>query len=366
MSFHTEAGNNKASCKISVVMSVFNGEKYLAQAIESILCQTFTDFEFIIIDDGSTDNTSKILTSYNDNRILIVSQENRGLTKSLNKAVSLARGEYVARMDADDLSFPERFATQVQELDSCKGIDLVGCFYEVIDSAGRVSQVVKLQTDPLYRLWRLQFHNIYAHGSVMMRRSELAKVGGYNESFACAQDYDLWLRMSHASNTKVIPRVLYSFRASEEPSQISTRHRDTQAALGIAISNDALAACNPTLTDGDFQEVRSLYLGRTASRFTQKGINLIPVTIESFCARYGISAHDERRLTMQVVRDASYVLLLRTSLHRILDDARSLYRLFALFPLHLVIAILRNAPKLLKKIFLPQTGSVIWKSDNAR
>ena len=366
MSFHTAVRNNKSSCKISVVMSVFNGEKYLAQAVESILCQTFTDFEFIIINDGSTDNTLKILTSYTDPRILVVSQENRGLTISLNKAISLARGEYVARMDADDLSFPQRLAAQVAELDRCKEIDLVGCFYDVIDSTGRVSKVVKLQTDPLYRLWRLQFHNIYAHGSVMMRSSELAKAGGYNGSFACAQDYDLWLRLSHASNTMVIPRVLYSFRASEGHSQISTQYRDTQAALSMATSNDALAAYNPTLTDNDLQEVRSLYLGRSASCFTQNGINLIRVTVKGFCAKYGISAHDEQRLTMQVVRDALYVLLLRTSVHRILYDARSVYKLFTIFPRHLVIAILRNAPKLLKRTFLPQKGSGIWKSDNAR
>jgi hypothetical protein len=253
-------------------------------------------------------------------------------------------------MDADDLSFPQRFATQVQELDSHKEIDLVGCFYDVIDSDGRVSQVVRLQTDPLYRLWRLQFHNIYAHGSVMMRRSELAKVGGYNDSFPCAQDYDLWLRLSHASNTKVIPRVLYSFRASEGLSQISTQHRDIQAALGIAISNHALAACNPTLTESDFQEVRSLYLGRTASCFTQKGFTLIPETVNGFSAKYAISPHKKWKLTAQVVRDALYVLLVSESVPTSFERARLTCKLLAHFPLHLVYAILQVTPRVLRRI----------------
>jgi glycosyltransferase involved in cell wall biosynthesis len=349
MSSHTAAANHKAPCKISVLMSVFNGERYLDQAVDSILSQTFSDFEFIIIDDGSTDNTTEILASYDDPRIRIVRQENSGIVKSLNRGLLLARGEYVARMDADDLSFPQRFAAQVEELDSCDQIDLVACFYEVIDSCNRVLKVERLQTDPLYRLWRLQFHNIWAHGSVMVRRSRLVNVGGYTDSFPC-EDYDLWLRLSHASNTKIIPSVLYSFRVSEGLSQISTQHRDTQAALGIAISNHALAACNPTRTDSDFQEVRSLYLGRTASCFTQKGFTLIPETVNGFSTKYGISPHEKWKLTAQVVRDALYVLLASKSVPTSFERARLTCKLFAHFPFHLVYAILQVTPRLLRRI----------------
>jgi hypothetical protein len=184
----------------------------------------------------------------------------------------------------------------------------------------------------------------------MMRRSALAKVGGYNDSFACAQDYDLWLRLSHASNTKVIPQVLYSFRASEGHTQISTQHSDTQAALGIVISNHALAACNPTLTDSDFQEVRSLYLGRTANCFTQKGFTLIPETVNGFSTKYGISPHKKWKLTAQVVRDALYVLLVSKSVPTAFERARLTCKLFAHFPFHLVYAILQVTPRVLRRI----------------
>ena len=154
----------------------------------------------------------------------------------------------------------------------------------------------------------------------------------------------------HASNTKVIPRVFYSFRASEGLSQISTQHRDTQAALGIAMSDHALAACNPTLTDSDFQEVRSLYLGRTASSFTQKGFTLIPATVNGFSTKYGISPHEKWKLTAQVVRDALYVLLVSKSVPTSLERARLTCKLFTLFPFHLVYAILQVTPRMLRRI----------------
>ena len=98
--------------KASVVMSVYNGEPFLRQAVASILHQTFTDFEFIVVDDGSTDGTAEILSSYAraDSRLCVVTQENRGLIKSLNRATGMARGEYIARMDADDISMPKRLA----------------------------------------------------------------------------------------------------------------------------------------------------------------------------------------------------------------------------------------------------------------
>lgn len=125
------------SPKVSVVMSVYNGEKYLPETIDSILNQTFKDFEFIIINDGSTDKTAKILTSYDDPRIRIFNQENMGLTKSLNRAISLAKGEYIARMDADDISYPERLKKQVDYLNKNPDIGLVGSKYIRIDKRGR-------------------------------------------------------------------------------------------------------------------------------------------------------------------------------------------------------------------------------------
>jgi glycosyltransferase involved in cell wall biosynthesis len=123
--------------KISVAMSVFNGEEYLRAAIDSILAQTFSDFEFIIVDDGSTDRSAAIVRGYDDPRFVLLSQENRGVAAALNHAMSRARGEYIARQDADDVSLPERFAQQVQWLEAHPEVSALGTGAVLIDPQGR-------------------------------------------------------------------------------------------------------------------------------------------------------------------------------------------------------------------------------------
>jgi glycosyltransferase involved in cell wall biosynthesis len=124
--------------KVSVVMSVYNNESYIREAVESVLNQSFKDFEFIIINDGSTDRTREILTSYTDERIRLFDQENRGLTISLNRGLSLAKGSYIARMDGDDISDPERFAEEVRFLEQNEKIGLIGTYAHRIDEQGRI------------------------------------------------------------------------------------------------------------------------------------------------------------------------------------------------------------------------------------
>ncbi len=125
--------------KVSVIMSVYNGDKYLREAIESILNQTFTDFEFIIVNDGSTDNSLEIIESYDDERIKTINnKKNIGLTKSLNKALKFAKGKYIARQDADDVSLPNRFEKQVEYLDSHPEVALVGTSVYLIDENGKI------------------------------------------------------------------------------------------------------------------------------------------------------------------------------------------------------------------------------------
>lgn len=124
--------------QISVIMPVFNGEKHLNEAVDSILDQTFRDFEFIIIDDGSVDNTSKILHSYSDGRIRLVQRENRGFAYSLNEAIQLAEGKYIARMDADDVALENRLQLQYEFMESYPGVDILGGQADIIDEDGRL------------------------------------------------------------------------------------------------------------------------------------------------------------------------------------------------------------------------------------
>ncbi len=205
--------------KISVIMSVYNGEKYLREAIESILKQSYSDFEFIIIDDGSTDGTKKILEEYTniDKRIVFVCNEkNIGLTKSLNRGLKIAKGEYVDRMDSDDISHYDRFRYQVDFLDKNPEIGLLGSHISHIDKNGKEFEVRRtlLYHNEIKKM--LVIGNTFGHGSVMIRKSCLDKIGLYREKFLYAQDYDLWLRIAENYKVANINKVLYMQRRSSK------------------------------------------------------------------------------------------------------------------------------------------------------
>ena len=201
--------------KVSVVMSVYNGEPYLREAIESILNQTFTDFEFLIINDGSTDSSRDIILSYNDPRIRPIDNEaNLGLPVSLNKGIRLAKGEYIARQDADDVSLPERLELQASELDVHSSVGVVGCWWHGIDLDGRIFDKVTVPTEGQLLLQRMLRDglNPSPHGSMMMRKEIVHRVGDYDERFWFTQDFDLWLRMWPHTDFVVFPSFLYQLR----------------------------------------------------------------------------------------------------------------------------------------------------------
>ncbi len=197
-------------------MSVYNGNQYLEESIESILNQTFADFEFIIIDDGSIDSSWEIVTRYakEDRRIkLFKNEENIGLTKSLNKGLKLAQGEYVARQDADDVSLPERFEKQVEILDRDPEVVLVSCNIEWIDSEGRFLGKQPRDCDRDLVSWYLLFYNHLAgHSQVMFRQNSVRNLGGYSEDYRYSQDYELWSRLSKLGEIVILSDVLLKQR----------------------------------------------------------------------------------------------------------------------------------------------------------
>jgi glycosyltransferase involved in cell wall biosynthesis len=190
--------------KVSVLMSVYNGESHLGEAVESILNQTFTDFEFIIVDDRSTDSTWSILSEYaaRDKRIVLQQNKNNiGLAKSLNKGLAIARGEYIARQDADDISLSVRFANQVEYLDKNIEIGVLGTEVELIDDRGRPILDFSppfLPTTPGMVRWALFFRCCLHHPTVMVRRRVYNNFGGYDPGCPHAEDYELWLRLAVA------------------------------------------------------------------------------------------------------------------------------------------------------------------------
>ena len=198
-------------------MPVYNGEKYLSEAIESILNQTFKDFEFLIINDGSTDSSREIILSYDDYRIKLIENDNNiGLTKSLNKGIDIACGKYIARMDADDISMPERLEKQVDFMENHEDIAVCGSWFSVIDDKGNILSEVKTQINHEFLFFELFFKNPIGHATTIMRKSVIEHTGRYDPDYVVTQDYYLWFRIIE-SGYKIhnIDRVLIYYRKHE-------------------------------------------------------------------------------------------------------------------------------------------------------
>jgi glycosyltransferase involved in cell wall biosynthesis len=226
--------------KVSVLMPVYNGEKYIREAIDSILGQTFKDFEFLIIDDGSTDKTREILENYDDSRIkLINNKKNIGLTKSLNKGLKLARGEYIARQDSDDVSMPKRLEKEVSFLNHNKNTALVGTYYYMINERDKILKIIKPPTKSEEIKIGLLKGNQFGHGSVMFRVECIKEVGYYREELGSVEDYDLWLRVSDRYNIANIPEPLYKWRLNIKSVSVAKKSlMDKYALLAIELAKE--------------------------------------------------------------------------------------------------------------------------------
>ena len=211
-------------------MSVYNGEKCLKEAVESILSQTFRDFEFIIVNDGSTDGTSSMLAHYQqkDTRIRLYNQGNRGLIASLNRGCELACGKYIARMDSDDVSLPERLGKQLEFMESHPEIGVLGTGIKIINEKGRalLNQNWRYPASPRVMGWFLLFGACVAHPSVMMRRDIIRQLGFYQPEALYVEDYDLWTRANSVTQIANIPEILLRYRFWD--GSICSQHRLTQ------------------------------------------------------------------------------------------------------------------------------------------
>jgi glycosyltransferase involved in cell wall biosynthesis len=224
--------------KVSVIMAVYNGARYLAQAMDSVLAQSFTDLEFVVVNDGSTDETAAILDGYQDPRIVLVEHDqNMGLTRSLNRGIDASCGELLARQDADDYSLPERLARQVAFMDAHPAVALVGSGSKWIDGQGAVIRDGSPPTDPVTIQQQLLSSVPFLHGTFMIRRSCLGDVGGgYNEAFPVAQDCDLFLQISERWELANLPDILYVHRRHAD-TVTARRRADQERYLKLAQDN---------------------------------------------------------------------------------------------------------------------------------
>jgi len=201
---------------VSVVLSVYNAEKYIAEAIESILTQSYKNFEFIIIDDGSTDGSLEIVKSYDDERIILISRENKGLIASLNEGIGQAKGKYIARMDADDVSLPHRLERQVEFMEGNPSIGMSG------------SNVLVFGDDVETYIWKLSrnddtiksellFSSTFVHPSVIINRKMVVNNSLYYDSgFLHAEDFELWTRIAKFTRMENVTEVLLKYRVVKD------------------------------------------------------------------------------------------------------------------------------------------------------
>lgn len=200
---------------ISVLMPVYNAERYVGKAVESILKQTFTDFEFILINDGSTDGSLQILQQYalQDSRIRLISRENRGLVKTLNEGLDLADAPLIARMDADDIAVSERFALQKDFMDNNPDCVCVGGRVKVIDEKGRFLIIADTKLDhEEIELSALQGVTPICHPTAMLRKDKLNMVGGYQECDYPAEDLGLFLNLSELGKLGNLKDIVLEYR----------------------------------------------------------------------------------------------------------------------------------------------------------
>lgn len=210
----------------------------MGEAVESVLGQTFTNFEFIVVDDGSTDGTGTILDRCGDPRLTVVHQPRMGLTASLNHALRLATAPLVARMDADDVALPDRFSRQVAFLDAHPEVGLLGTgCHEIAPSGEVLKTIIPPPDDPAIRRALIR-ENPFIHASVMIRHQALEKAGPYDERFPVAQDYDLWFRLSRVARMANLPEPLMLRRLT--PDRVSSARDTARLRAEVAVKLGAL------------------------------------------------------------------------------------------------------------------------------
>lgn len=211
---------------ITVIMPVYNGEKFLKKAIDSVLNQSYSDFEFIIINDGSTDNSKNIIENYTDKRIKKIHKENSGPIDSLNLGISLSKTDWIARMDQDDISYPNRLEEQIKYIKD--DVVVIGSQANIIDKDDRVYGTTAFETEHKKIMSKLLNRNsVIIHPSVIIKKSALTLIGGYDVKMLVADDYDLWLRILKVGKIININKPLLALRKHDN--NISTIKLDIAA-----------------------------------------------------------------------------------------------------------------------------------------
>lgn len=199
-------------------MPVRNGARWLHEAAASSLNQNYSDFELLIVDDGSSDNTPKIAAEFQrmDSRVRVIQQDQLGLVAALNRGLSEAKGSFIARLDADDVAFPNRLERQVAYFDSHPSLVLLGSWAQKIDEAGGPIGMLRPESESEKLKTQLLKKNPFIHSSVVFSADAARQCGGYRKVFEAAEDFDLWLQLSERGDIAIVPEVLIKYRVHQQ------------------------------------------------------------------------------------------------------------------------------------------------------
>lgn len=277
---------------VTVLMSVFNDTDFLAPSVESILAQTLRDFELLVIDDGSSDGSGEFLAHVADARLrLWCNEKNLGLTRSLKLGVEMARGDYLARMDADDIAHPERLVRQAAFLDEHTDVGIVGSACRMIDERGRARGEYRVPLSNLHIRWTSLLANPFAHPTVMLRREVLTQHElNYNEAYETAQDYELWTRMLRHARGANLSEPLLQYR--QRPG-VTRARREAQLQNHDAVAHRTIRELLPgfSITPDQVSDLRALLVGGRETRLgveTRRGAlaNLYLDMLQAFARRH--------------------------------------------------------------------------------
>ncbi len=288
---------------ISVIMPVYNGGVFLIQAVNSILNQTFHDFELIIINDCSTDGTQQVIEhlKLKDNRILLINNKARsGPSKSANLGIAIAKGTYIARMDADDISHPLRFEKQISYLNDHHDIGILGTNGYYIDEKNNKIKSLNHYSGDLEIRWGLLFNSQFLHSSIILKKSLLSLVGGYREDLFYAEDYDLFSRLlKYAKYANLRERLVYWRKSS---SNVTSLKKGEILNFGSLISKrniNNLFGNDFIVDEKETLNYRKLYKGTFVNINNNQLARYLEI-INTFIIKNGVGFYDEKRIKIEI------------------------------------------------------------------
>lgn len=289
---------------ISVILPVYNGEDHLTVCIASVLNQTFKNFEFIIVDDASTDSTPDILKIFakRDNRIKVFTHQiNQKQTAAANTAIKIVQGKYIARMDADDIALPNRFQKQFDYLEANTEIGMIGSWVDIISDSGKVIEQWKTSAEPNILIWDLLFGASFAHSSVMMRKDSIVNVGFYQ--LYQAEDYDLWSRISRITKVANIPEILQQKRVWGGQLALRVISKNRDCTLQIMQNNMQFLLNNSSIDLELVKVIHSVIENNQLeldSNTITKTTSLINALYNTYISKTNLSKAEEKKVTVDV------------------------------------------------------------------